>query len=213
MPANNQDLHGNAPDTSAAALILIDLINDMEFEGGEDLLPHSLPAARRIAELKSRAKAAGIPVIYANDNFGRWRSDFREVVEHSLSDGVRGQPVVELLRPDENDYFVLKPKHSAFFATTLDTLLQYLGTRHLILTGVAGDVCVLFTANDAYMRDLHIHVPSDCIASISDEDNRNALAYMERVLGADITPSTELDIEALAGAAAATFPAERSGEA
>jgi nicotinamidase-related amidase len=197
MPAHNEDLHGNAPDTSAAALILIDVINDMEFEGGDSLMAHSMAAAERMAELKAKAKAAGIPVIYANDNFGRWRSDFREVVEHSLSDGVRGQPVVEILKPDDDDYFVLKPKHSAFFATTLDTLLQYLGTKHLILTGVAGDVCVLFTASDAYMRDLHVHVPSDCIASISDEENRKALDYMERVLGADITPSTELDIAAL----------------
>jgi nicotinamidase-related amidase len=167
MPAHNEDLHGNAPDTSATALVLVDMINDMEYEGGDALLPQALPAAERIAALKARARAAGIPVIYANDNFGRWRSDFREVVEHCLRDGVRGQPVVEALRPDESDYFVLKPKHSAFFATTLDTLLQYLGTRHLVLTGVAGDTCVLFTANDAYMRDLHLHVPADCTPTCS----------------------------------------------
>ncbi|MBV9774804.1 MAG: cysteine hydrolase [Gemmatimonadetes bacterium] len=198
MPAHNADLHGNAPDTSATALVLVDMINDMEYEGGDALLVHALPAAERIAALKARAKAAGIPVIYANDNFGRWRSDFREVVEHCLRDGVRGQPVVEALRPDESDYFVLKPKHSAFFATTLDTLLQYLGTRHLVLTGIAGDTCVLFTASDAYMRDLHLHVPADCTASISAEENERALAYMKRVLNADVTPSTGLDVERLA---------------
>lgn len=202
MPAHNEDLHGNAPDTSGVALMLVDVINDLEFEGGDALLENALPAAERMAALKARARAAGIPVIYANDNFGRWRSDFREVVEHCLNDGVRGEPVVRLLRPDENDYFVLKPKHSAFFATTLDTLLQYLGTRHLVLGGVAGDVCVLFTASDAYMRDLHVHVPSDCVASISSEENRKALDYMARVLHADVTPSTELELERLADAAA-----------
>ena len=200
MPANNEDLHGNAPATSAAALLLVDVVNDLEFEGGEELLRHFRPAAERIAALKARARAAGVPVIYANDNFGRWRSDFREVVEHCLNDGVRGEETVRMLRPDDRDYFVLKPKHSAFFATTLDTLLQYLGTRHLVLAGVAGDVCVLFTANDAYMRDLHLHVPSDCLASESSEENRRALAYMERVLGADVSPSAELELEALAGA-------------
>ncbi|HEU0012270.1 MAG TPA: isochorismatase family cysteine hydrolase, partial [Longimicrobium sp.] len=136
MPARNHDLHGNAPDSAAAALLIVDMINDLEFQGGEALLPQLLPAAERIAALKARARKAGIPVVYANDNFGRWRSDFREVVEHCLRDGVRGRPVVEALRPGEDDYFVLKPKHSAFFATTLDTLLRYLGPRRLVLTGI-----------------------------------------------------------------------------
>ena len=85
--------------------------------------------AERIAALKRRAKAAGIPAIYVNDNFGRWQSDFNAQVEHCLNDGVRGQPLAELLRPDEDDYFVLKPKHSGFFSTTLDILLDYLRSR------------------------------------------------------------------------------------
>ncbi|HXF63396.1 MAG TPA: isochorismatase family cysteine hydrolase [Caldilineaceae bacterium] len=191
---NNSDLHGSAPDDSPLALLIIDMINDLEYEGGEQLLGHALPVARRIAALKARAQAAGVPVIYANDNFGRWRSDFREVVNHCLHDGVRGRPLAELLVPHPDDYFVLKPKHSAFFGTTLDTLLKYLGARALILTGVAGDNCVLFTANDAYMRDLALYIPADCVASISAEENARALAYMQRVAKADIRPSSELDL-------------------
>ena len=193
MPAKNHDLHGSAPDSSPVALVLIDMINDLEFEGGEVLLEQALPVAERIAALKRRAREAGVPVIYANDNFGRWRSDFREVVDHCLEGGVRGRPLAELLKPGEDDYFVLKPKHSAFFATTLETLLEYLRVRTLVLTGVAGDVCVLLTASDAYMRDLHLCVPADCVASLSPDENRHALAYMERVLDVDTTPSTGLD--------------------
>ncbi len=112
--------------------------------------------ARRIAALKRRAKAAGIPAIYVNDNFGRWQSDFTKVVQHCLDDGVRGEEMARILHPEEDDYFVLKPKHSAFYATTLDTLLQYLGAKRLILTGVAGNICILFSANDAYMRDFDL---------------------------------------------------------
>jgi nicotinamidase-related amidase len=197
MPAKNEDLHGNAPDQSPVALVLIDVINDMEYPGGDQLLEHGMPVAERIAGLKRRAKAAGVPVVYANDNFGRWRSDFHEVVQHCLKDDVRGRPFVELLKPDRDDYFVLKPKHSAFFATTLDTLLAYLGPRRLVLTGVTADTCVLLSAADAYMRDYHLHVPRDCVASISVEDNRRALEYMERVLHVDTTPSTELALESL----------------
>ena len=141
--------------------------------------------ARRIFDLKRRAKQAGIPVIYVNDNFGRWQSNFHTQVEHCLRDRVRGLPIVELLVPDKEDYFVLKPKHSGFFSTTLDTLLEYLRVKTLILTGVAGNICVLFTANDAYMRDFAILVPCDCVASNTETENRNALDQMSKVLGAD----------------------------
>lgn len=196
MPEKNHDLHGMVPDAAPVALLLIDVINAMEFEGGEALARAALPAARRLTELRRQARALRIPVIYANDNFGRWRSDFREVVEHALDD-VPGRPIAELLKPDEDDYFVLKPKHSAFYATTLDVLLQYLGARHLVMGGFSGDVCVLFTAGDAYMRDLHVHVPSDCVASVHEEENRRALAYMRRVLEVRTAPSTALDLRAL----------------
>lgn len=197
MPQNSPDLHGSAPDQHPVALMIIDMINDLEFEGGENIVGSAQEAAERIAALKLRARERGIPVIYANDNFGKWRSDFREVVKHCLEDGVRGQRLVELLKPDRDDYFVLKPKHSAFFESTLATLLEHLGTRHLILTGITADICVLMTASDAYMRDYTVHVPPDCVASLESIDTKQALRYMQRVLNADVTPSTELDLEAL----------------
>jgi nicotinamidase-related amidase len=198
MPVlNNPDLHGSVPENSQVALLLIDVINDMEFEGADELAKQALPMAKRIAELKKRAAKAGIPAIYVNDNFGRWQSDFRKVVEHCLHDGVRGEEVAKILQPAEDDYFVLKPKHSAFFATTLDTLLQYLGAHTLILTGVAGNICILFSANDAYMRDFNVIVPADCVVSNTKDENDHALDQMRRVLKADITPSSQLDLEAL----------------
>lgn len=198
MPAKNPDLHGSAPDKSDVVLLLIDVINDLEFEGGEDLLDHAVPMADRIARLQQRARREGVPVVYVNDNFGRWRSDLNAQVRHCLEDDVRGRPVVERLRPGDNDYFVLKPKHSGFFSTTLDVLLDYLGARTLIQTGMAANICVLFTANDAYMRDFHLAVPSDCVASNTDEENRHAIEQMRRFLGADVRPSDELKFRELA---------------
>lgn len=191
-PTRNDDLHGNVPDECVTALLLIDLINDLEFEGGAQLLRVALPAAQRIAQLKKRARQAGVPVIYINDNFGKWRSDFRKQVAHCLADDVRGAPLVKLLMPEDEDYFVLKPKHSGFYSTTLDTLLAYLKASTLILTGLTGDMCVLFTAKDAYLRDFHLSIPADCVISIDEEENQYALKYMERVLKADLRPSTEI---------------------
>ena len=194
MPSRNQDLHGSVPEESPVALLIIDVINDLEWEGAEKLAGKAVPMARRIKTLKKKAKKAGIPVIYVNDNFGRWQSDFRRVVAHCLEDGVRGEELTRILAPEEDDYFVLKPKHSAFYATTLDTLLDYLGTKTVILTGLAGNICILFSANDAYMRDFHLIVPADCTVSNSEEENRHALEQMKSVLKADITESTALNL-------------------
>jgi nicotinamidase-related amidase len=103
------------------------------------------------------------------------------------------------LKPEERDYFVLKPKHSGFFSTTLDTLLDYLGAKTLVLTGIAGNICVLFTANDAYMRDFHLVVPSDCVISNSPGENHHALDQMQKVLKADTRPSTKVRFGKLIG--------------
>jgi nicotinamidase-related amidase len=195
VPANNEDLHGSVPENSSVVLLLIDVINDMEFEDAEALVEQAVPMAHRILALKRRAKQAKIPTIYVNDNFGRWQSDFRRVVEHCLEDGVRGEEVTRLLQPDDDDYFVLKPKHSAFYATTLDTLLTYLGARTVILTGIAGNICILFSANDAYMRDLNVFVPADCVVSNTQAENQHALDQMRKVLKADITESHGLDLD------------------
>ena len=196
-PARNPDLHGSVPENSPVALLLIDVINDMDFEGAEALVRQAVPMAHQIAALKKRARAAKIPAIYINDNFGRWQSDFRKLVDHVLHDGVPGEQVARILEPADDDYFVLKPKHSAFFETTLDTLLAYLGATTLILTGVAGNICILFSANDAYMRDYRIVVPADCVASNTPEENRNALQQIARVLKGDTPSSDQLDLEAL----------------
>ena len=173
-PARNRDLHGNAPDEARLALVLIDVINDLDFPGGAALQRPALAMARRLAALKGRARKLDIPAIYVNDNFGRWRSDFATLVAHCRRPG-------------------------GFFATPLDTLLLYLGVETLILTGLTTDRCVLFTAADAHMRDYHLFVPRDCVAAIDAAVHRQALRHLERVLGVSTMPSADLDLPALLG--------------
>ena len=174
------------------ALLLIDVINDLDFEGSEAIVAQAEPMALRLKALKRRAAAAGLPCIYINDNFGRWRSDFRQTVAHCTARTSPGRLVSRRLRPSPRDYFVLKPKHSGFFDTTLDTLLEALHIRRVILTGIAGNICVLFTANDAYMRELKLYTPPDCIVSNTADDNDHALRQMQRVMKANVTPSDRL---------------------
>jgi nicotinamidase-related amidase len=187
-------LYGNAPDSCEFALLLVDLINDLAFPGGEQLARRARPLARNVAELKLRARAAGIPCIYANDNFGRWRSDFSAQVRHCLEDGVPGAFLARALKPDVEDYFVLKPKHSAFYQTCLQVLLQHLGVKTLLLAGVATDSCVTFTANDAYLRGYRLILLEDGCASIEARSHRQALAQMQRSLRARLTRCKDLRI-------------------
>jgi nicotinamidase-related amidase len=197
MPRGTHDLHGSAPDKANTALLLIDVINDFDFPEGDELLRLALPVGKNIAALKKRAQAAGIPAIYVNDNFGRWQSDFKKIIDHCSAEEARGKEFVEMLLPDDDDYFVLKPKNSGFYSTTLDLLLTHLTAKNLILTGIAGNNCVFFTANDAYMRDYKVFVPADCVVSNSEEENDHALKQMEIVLKADTTGAKELDLKAL----------------
>ena len=193
--------HGSFPDRARVALLLIDVINALDFPGSSSLLEQALPMAKRLAVLKRRAKAAGVPSIYVNDNFGRWKSDFQHIVRHCTSKSAQGAAISKLLRPRSNDYFVLKPMHSGFYSTTLEVLLEYLHVETLILTGIATNICVLFTADDAYMRDYTLYVPRDCVAANTAKENTSALDQMKLILKADIRPSEEIDCRKIARAA------------
>lgn len=177
------------PDRTQTCLLIIDMINEFTFDGAEKLFPAIEQTAATIATLKQRVKAAGLPILYVNDNFGKWRSDFRTLVNRCVEDDCRGKRIAETLRPEKKDYFILKPKHSGFFATPLELLLRHLNIQRVVLTGVAGDNCVLFTAADAYMRNFDVVVPADCTVSIDPDANGSALEHMRETLKADTAPS------------------------
>ena len=193
----NDKLHGNVPDNSPVALILIDVINDLDFPQNASLLKQIPALGENIAGLAKRCRKSGIPVIYVNDNRGKWRSDFSSVIAHCKRPGMPGAHLVEKLAPEAADYVVLKPKHSAFYSTPLDTLLAYLKTKTVILAGLTTAACVLLTAGEIYVRDLGLFVPADCVAALSKADHRRALAIMRTSFQADSTLSKKLDLKKL----------------
>jgi nicotinamidase-related amidase len=196
-PGKSDDLHGNAPDRSSVALLLIDVINDLDFPKNEELVRKSEALAKRIAALKQRCRKAGIPTIYVNDNKGKWRSDFSEVVRRCLRRNAPGRAMVKRLIPASADYIVLKPKHSAFYATPLEVLLEYIGVDTLIVAGVTTNACVMITASDAYVRGFRLFLPSDCVEALTDEEQRGALTLLEKNFGAETIPSGKLDLKSL----------------
>lgn len=179
----------------STALLLVDVINAFDFEGADDLLAHALPAAEAIADLADRARGSGVPVIYANDNFGEWAENFDDLVERCMRPDAAGREFVQRVRPRDEDYFVLKPKYSAFYQTSLDTLLGHLGARTLVLAGLATDICVLATATDAAMREFSLVVPQDTAAAETEHAHRATLAHVRRVLHAETPPASAVDFE------------------
>ena len=195
-PAGPENLHGNAPDESEVAVLLVDVINDMSFPGGDKLAARARPLLKNLQVLRRRARRAKVPVIYANDNFGRWRSDFSAQVQHCLEDGVRGRELAAALKPAPDDYFVLKPKHSAFYQTCLEVLLEHLGVKTLVIGGVTTDSCVTFTASDAYLRGYSLRIVEDGCAAMSASLHRDALAHLSRALHAKVASAARVSLSA-----------------
>ena len=193
-PDNNSTRH-----KSSVVLLLVDVINHFEYPDGNKILKNALPISNRLATLKERCRRAGIPAIYVNDNFGQWRSDAKSLVTSCLASECAGRFFVESLRPDDEDYFVLKPMHSAFFQTPLEILLHYLGATSLILTGLATNSCIVCTAHDAKMRNFSLYVPSDCSAARTRREHEQAIEHIKEMTGASVVASPSLRVGQLRG--------------
>jgi isochorismate hydrolase len=180
------------PDRSGTVLLILDMISDFRFPDGLEVARAARRIAPHIRQLRERVTEARLATVYVNDNLGRWRSDVRGLVERCKGSGSRGREVVEMLAPRPRDYFVFKPRHSAFYATPVEVLLRHLRAQRLIITGVSSHQCVLFTANDAHVREFELVVPSDCIGSPERGETRFALEYFESVLGAKVAPAARL---------------------
>jgi nicotinamidase-related amidase len=172
-------------------LLIIDCINDLEFEGGGKVLPWAMKLAPRLDRFRKAAHHAELPVVYVNDNFGNWQSNFLDVYKHCTRAGACGAAIAKRLKPGAADFFILKPRNSAFFSTSLIPLLEHLDAKRLILAGIATNLCVLFTAHDAHMHRYPLIVFSDCCAAESDFDHNIALGQLERFCSAEICLSTE----------------------
>ncbi|WP_100332707.1 isochorismatase family cysteine hydrolase [Bacillus xiapuensis] len=174
------------------ALLMIDFINDFNFPKGDLLARHTAAICPSLIKLKSFCRRKGIPIIYVNDHYGIWKADLEEIIEYTQNE--RSAYIIQQLKPAQEDYFLIKPKHSAFYGTGLHTLLNELGADTLIITGIAGNICVFFTANDAYMREYQLYIPEDGIASETEKENQYALHMMRNILNAQ-TETIERFIE------------------
>jgi len=175
-------------------LVLVDAINPMDFAGAAALAGPAVAAAGAMRQLRDQADALGVPVVYVNDNYGHWGSERSEIVAACAEASAAGRALVAALAPRGTDYFVIKPQFSGFYATNLPVLLPRLGVGRLVLAGLAADICVLFTAADAHMREYSIWAPEDAVASETPERRGWALEIMRQSMGAETRPTAQLDL-------------------
>ena len=173
---------------SRTVLLLVDFINPLQFPEAPLIADAAVEAARAAARLKAELQEQGVQSIYANDNYGIWRSDFRDGLAYCRELGGAAGEMAELLAPGRDDFTVLKPRHSAFFATPLDLLLQQMAARELVVVGLATDICVHLSAMDAHLRGYRLRVPEDCTAAESAARKDAALLQMRTVLKVKTEP-------------------------
>ncbi|HEU4459766.1 MAG TPA: isochorismatase family cysteine hydrolase [Methylibium sp.] len=176
-----------------AALLIVDMIGTWQFPDGAAMLARAQAIAPRIARLAAGFRRAGLPVVYVNDNHGQWRSDFKHLLAAAAGAGAAQARLVERLKPADDDYFVLKPKHSAFYATPLELLLDHLGSLRLVLTGVTADQCVMATAMDAKQREREVIVAGDAVAALDDARTEAALRHCREALQIATCSTAELE--------------------
>lgn len=166
------------------ALLIIDMVNRFDFEGGDALAAAALELVPEILRLRRSFDRAGHPVIYANDNFTDWKGGFPHLVASCQAQGGASGAIASSLAPAPGHFHLLKPKHSAFLGTPLQILLAQLAVDRLVLTGIATDSCILATAQDAHMRDYALAIPSDATAALTPRRRRQALDLARGALGA-----------------------------
>lgn len=173
------------------ALIVIDMINSYDHEDAELLVPSARKAVPMMRRLIEKARSADAEIIYVNDNLGRWRSRVDDMVRDAL-DGPHGD-LVEPIRPDDGSMFVVKARHSIFYQTPLEYLLDQHGIDHIVLCGQVTEQCVLYSALDAHIRKIDVTVARDAVAHIDPSLAEAALAMMERNMGATVVNADEID--------------------
>ncbi len=180
----------------ATALLLVDFFNPLEFAKPSSLAPWALKAARNTQRLKALAASMRIPSIYINDNFDEWGGDFSRVIERCAEQDGPARQILELLAPASDDYVMTKPRHSAFYGTPLEFVLEELGVRNVIVTGLEADVCIFFTAQDAYVRQFALWIPANCVGTKNDRYYKTALEHMRRNIKATTAPvGRTIDLE------------------
>jgi nicotinamidase-related amidase len=178
------------PRGDRTALLVIDMLNSYEHPDADKLAESVTGAVPAIATLLQRAHDEDVFVVFVNDNYGDWNTSAEELAERAQKG--RHPELVEPLLPIGDAAFVVKARHSAFYATLLEYILESEGVGRIVMTGQATEQCILYTALDAYVRHFQVTVPREAVAHIHEHLARGALEMMERNMHAEVTSAEQI---------------------
>jgi nicotinamidase-related amidase len=167
------------------AVLVIDMLNTYGHEDADKLAASAAEAVPAAARLVERAREQDVLLVYVNDNYGDWNTSADELAERAMNG--RHPELIEPLLPIGDAPFVVKARHSVFYATLLEYLLDSEDVGRIVLTGQATEQCILYSALDAYVRHFHVSVPRDAVAHIHEHLARAAVEMMERNMHAELT--------------------------
>jgi nicotinamidase-related amidase len=166
------------------ALLVVDMLNRYDHEDAEPLRDSAREVVPVIADLVARAKDDNMLIVYVNDNHGDWNMGRGGLTRWALEG--EDPSLVEPIAPPKDLPFLVKARHSAFYATQLEYLLRQEGIDRVILTGQVTEQCILYTALDAYIRHFDVVVPHDAVAHIHADLAEAALRMMETNMRAEV---------------------------
>jgi nicotinamidase-related amidase len=175
------------------ALLVVDMLNPYEHEDADRLAESVRAAVPRIGDLIDRARKEDVPIVWVNDNYGDWNSSSEELARAALAG--RYPELVEPLLPGDEDLFVIKTRHSVFFSTPLEYLLESLGVGRIVLTGQVTEQCILYSAVDGYVSHFEVVAVRDCIAHIYEHLAGASLEMMERNMHAQVVAAADLQLK------------------
>jgi nicotinamidase-related amidase len=179
--------------SAGTALIVVDMLNPYRHAEAERLASRVSDALPGIQTLLSRAAEAELPIVYVNDNYGDWNSSAEELAENALS-GAHPELVEPVLPPDRHS-FVIKARHSIFYGTPLEYLLDQMAVDRLVLCGQVTEQCIFYSALDAHVRHFKVAVAPDGVAAIYDHLAKAALELMERNLSAELSDASQCSLK------------------
>jgi nicotinamidase-related amidase len=172
------------------ALLVIDMLNPYEHDDADRLAESVRAAVPQVAALIERARDREMPIVWVNDNYGDWNASAQKLVGAAL-DG-RHPDLVEPVLPADDEMFVLKTRHSVFFSTPLEYLLETIDVGRIVLAGQVTEQCILYSAVDGYVSHFEVAVPPDGVAHIYEHLAKSSLEMMERNMHAEIVAARDL---------------------
>ncbi len=182
-------------DLNKTALVLIDVQKESSFgiEGVNE-------AVKNAKDLIEKCRSLNIPIIYTRhlnraDQVGLSNGEPLKEDDTPIyySTNTENIDIIEEIAPHKEDIVLDKYRWSSFYETSLHTMLQGLGVKHVIIGGFVTDGCLMTTVFDGYFRNYQLNLVKDICGATNEGAHMASILIMANwVYDLNIYNSSEL---------------------